>query len=195
MTSTNQKKIAGLNDEAGYSNFPRNLLNQKEVNVQFDSKILLSDQVFSPSYSGVYEDYSVGFLERLGADFPPTATDRSNIVLVEDRDKFNFLTRGPRFHEQGLAETFAEADAVLLVLFARQAQRERLGRRAHDADHEAAVAATLRGARVSVFIKTTGDRLAFWAKAARLFGPQHCTVRYTDVTGASQITPLARSAA
>lgn len=162
--------------------------------MQFDSKILLSDQVFSPHCSGLFENCSVGFLERLGPDFPPTANDRKNIVLIEDRDKFNSLTRGPRFHEQGLAETFAEADAVLLVLFARQSQRERLGRRAHDADHEAAVAATLRS-RSAVFIKSTSDRLAHWAKAARLFGPRHCIVRYTDADGAARISPFARSAA
>lgn len=162
--------------------------------MQFDSKILLSNQVFSPHYSGLFDDCSIGFLERLGPDFPPTANDRKNIVLVEDRDKFNFLTRGPRFHERALAEAFAEAGAVLVVLFARPAQRERLGRWSYGAEHEAAVAATLRSAN-AVVIKSTGDRLAFWAKVARQLGPRDCAVRFTYEAGAAQITPMARIAA
>lgn len=159
---------------------------------RFDIALSLSSQVFSSQHSGVFEDYSVGFLERLGPDFPPTAKDRGNIVLVEDRDQFNSLTRGPRFHERALAEAFAEADAVLLVLFARQSQRERLGRWAHDTEHEAAAAATLRS-RSAVFIKSTSDRLAHWAKVARQLGPRDCAVRFTYEAGAARISPVARA--
>lgn len=159
----------------------------------FDATILLSGQVLSAHYSGLFDNYCVGFQERLGPDFPPTASDRPNIVLIEDRDKFNILTREPRFRLEGLAEAFEGAEAVLAVLYRRPGQRDRLGREQYTPEHEAAVAATLRS-EAAVFVKTTNDRLSYWSKISRHFAPD-AIFRYTDSDGAARITAMARSAA
>ncbi|MCQ4631651.1 hypothetical protein GB927_016490 [Shinella sp. CPCC 100929] len=161
---------------------------------EFNSAFLLSSQVFSTRDTGVFGEYSTGFVERLGPNISPRSTKRPNILLIEDRDKFCDLSRDPRFHPEGLEEAFEAATAVLAILYRRPSQRERLGMERYTRLHEAAVDATLRGAGVAVFIKTTNDRLSYWPKVVRHFAPG-ATFRYTDSDGAALITAMAGSEA
>lgn len=151
------------------------------------SGFLLSAQPFRPEITGFDGKNFVTFLDRTGLVPSPWGCTGRPLILIEDRDKFS-IGRGVRFTAQAIEDALSAATSIVVVLYRRPGQMERLGQEMRFREHVAIAQTALASPGVRVFVKTTNDRLTFWAQLARAHAPSNHVFRYTDADGAARIT-------
>ncbi|OJT99162.1 MAG: hypothetical protein BGN83_18280 [Rhizobium sp. 63-7] len=162
---------------------------------ELTTRFLLSSQGVQTQNLGEAADHFVSMLDYKALWPCPWDSCLPVRVLIEDRDRRCHASRGARFHPDGLDEAFKVAETVVAVLYRRPLQVEPLGHWRASNEHTSAIDDILATSQFAVFIKTTNDRLTYWAHAARLLAPATCRFFYTDSDGVAAITSERRAAA
>ncbi len=154
-----------------------------------DTTFLLSEQPFVRENCGPVGPRFLTLIEPEGPVPLPPANRKSNAVyLLEDRDTFRSLPRDLRFFGPALDYTFRnDLRAALVVLFDPEGGG-RIGGDFRGEAHEQCAADLLATWGAVAAIKTTPDRLTFWAEVIEMLAPRECRLTFTCWTGAARIS-------